>query len=314
MRPNLNPAFTLCAFAVVAVSAFSAPTMGQTSNSSILLHVDHASVCGADLETMRQEFAHVGLTADYGGPHADGVTHMALLGFDDGSYIELIAPQKAGVAEGSSWATLMLGNAGPCAWAVGTDDIKQEVERLKSLGIPVSEPKPGSRKRPDGMAVEWSTADVGSGTPGAILPFIIQDRTPRDWRVQVSASVKDSGVMGIEAVVLGVNNLDKAAALFQRVYGWPPPVVEDHWDFDAKLAWFPGQPVILASPKAGHSWLGEHLQKFGETPVGYVLQAQNFDKAAKRFHISYNITWYGEKFAWFDVKKLHGVRIGIWGP
>lgn len=310
MNANPESVLGLCALAVaLSLSTF---TMGQ--NVSVDLHVDHASVCGADLETMRQEFARVGLTTDYGGPHANGVTHMALLGFDDGSYLELIAPQKPGVVEGSGWPTLMAGNAGPCAWAVGTNDIKQEVARLKALGIPVGEAKPGSRKRPDGMAVEWITADLGSSTPGAILPFIIQDQTPHAWRVQASASVKDSGLTGIDAVVIAVNNLDKAAELFQRAYGWPAPVPEDHYDFDAKLAWFPGQPVILAAPRNGHSVVAERLQKFGEGPIGYVLAAQNFDKAARRFHISYNITWYGQKFAWFDHKKLHGVRIGIWGP
>jgi Glyoxalase-like domain len=295
------------------ILSFSSLLMAQAPNSSVMLHVDHASICGPDLDSMREAFAHAGLGTDYGGPHASGGTHMALLGFDDGSYLELIAPQKPGAAEGSPWAALMAGNAGPCAWAVSTDDIKQEVERLKTVAIPVTEPKAGSRRRPDGMAIEWFTASVGSGGQGATLPFIIQDRTPRDWRVQVSPSVKDSGLIGIQAVVLGVRNLDTAAALFQRAYGWPAPVIEDHWDFDAKLAWFPGQPVILAAPRNGKVWLAEHLQKFGETPVGYVLQAQNFEKTAKRFHISYNITWFGQKFAWFDVKKLHGVRIGIWG-
>ena len=314
MMPELRlKHFVTLGALVVAALSFSLVTMGQSTNPSIQLHVDHASVCGADLEAMRQEFAHAGLTTDYGGPHANGVTHMALLGFEDGSYLELIAPQKAGVVEGSNWASLMAGNAGPCAWAVGTDDIKAEVDRLKGLGVVVGEPKAGSRKRPDGMAIEWITADVGPGTAGAMLPFIIQDRTPRDWRVQVSPSMKDSGLTGIEAVVLGVNNLEKAAAVFQRAYGWAPPVIEDHWDFDAKLAYFPGQPVILAAPRPGHSWLAEHVQKFGEAPVGYLLQAQNFEKTAKRFHISYNITWFGQKFAWFDARKLHGVRVGIWG-
>jgi glyoxalase-like protein len=313
MKSNLRMKWGFHWFTVMALATVSSVGAWQTPKTSMFLHVDHVSVCGADLDAMRNEFARVGLTTDYGGPHANGVTHMALLGFDDGSYLELIAPQKPGAVEGSSWAKLMAGNAGPCAWAVATSDIKQELERLKGAGISTGEPTPGSRKRPDGTAIEWVTAELGSGPSGATLPFIIQDRTPRDWRVQPSASVKNSGLVGIDAVVLGVNNLDKAAAMFQQAYGWPPPVVEQHWDFDAKLAYFPGQPVILASPLPGHSRLAEHLQKFGETPVGFVLQTQNFDAAAKRFHISYNITWFGQKFAWFDAKKLHGVRLGIWG-
>jgi len=305
---------------IIALAGVAAGLAQTTlSEMTMRIKVDHATVCGSDLEPMRKAFANIGLGTDYGGPHANDVTHMALVGFDDGSYLELIAPMRAMRAGESvpgftsSWEKLMAGNAGPCAWAVATPDIKQEVERLEAAGISTGELKSGSRKRPDGMAIEWTTADVGSGPSGVMLPFIIQDRTPRAWRVQPSASVRNSGFIGIDAVVLGVNNLDKAIALFQQAYGWPPPVIEQHCDFSAKLAYFPGEPVILASPLPGRSWLAEHLQKFGETPVGFVLLTQNFDAAAKRFHISYNITWFGQKFAWFDRKKLHGVRLGIWG-
>lgn len=49
------------------------------------IRVDHASVRGRDLAAMRKVFADAGLAPDYGGPHASGITHMALLGFEDGS-------------------------------------------------------------------------------------------------------------------------------------------------------------------------------------------------------------------------------------
>ena len=68
--------------------------MAQNTAGPVFLVVDHATVCGSNLDTLQQEFASVGLKADYGGPHANGVTHMALLGFENGSYLELIAPQK----------------------------------------------------------------------------------------------------------------------------------------------------------------------------------------------------------------------------
>ena len=84
----------------------------ETPASASPLKVDHASVCGSQLEPMQQAFADVGLKTDYGGPHANGVTHMALFGFEDGSYLELIAPQKGGAVEGSAWAKFMAANAG----------------------------------------------------------------------------------------------------------------------------------------------------------------------------------------------------------
>jgi hypothetical protein len=295
--------------AALVLSASSLPSMAQESKTTVL-ELDHASICGPDLDALRQAFTGVGLTADFGGPHGNGVTQMAFIGFDDQSYLELIAPIKAGVTEGSAWAKFMASDAGPCAWAVGTNVLLQEVDRLKKAGIAVTEPKPGSRKRPDGMSVTWTTADVGSGPQGSVLPFIIEDQTPRDWRVQVSESAKGAPVFGVENVVLGVNNLDAAIALFRKAYGWSEPLVENQKDF-GKLAYFPGEPVILAAPTGG--WLSDRISKFGEAPVAYLLGTRDFAAAVKKYKLSGTKTWFGQRVAWFDQAKLKGVRLGVIG-
>ncbi len=282
-----------------------------TSVSS--LKVDHASVCGSELEAMGRAFAEMGLKTDYGGPHANGVTHMALLGFEDGSYLELIAPQRAGAAEGSDWAKFMAANAGACAWAVAVADIKSEVARLKSSRVKVEGPFPGSRKRPDGKVLEWQTARAGSETPGATLPFLIQDKTPRSLRAQPSASVKGSGLTGIAMVVLGVRDLDAAIGLFQGAYGWLPPLREEHREFGAKMAHFAGTPVVLATPLDKSSWLAERLERFGDSPVALMLDTQNFDSAVGRFKLSQETAWFGQKIAWFPSERLWGVKLGVVG-
>lgn len=287
----------------------SLPAMAQESNTTVL-ELDHVSVCGSNLDALRQAFTDVGLTPDFGGPHGNGVTQMAFIGFDDQTYLELIAPVKPGVTEGSEWAKFMAADAGPCAWAVGTNVLLQEVDRLKKIGIAVRTPERGSRKRPDGMSVEWTTADVGSGTQGSLLPFMIEDETPRTWRVQTSESVKGAPVSGVENVVLGVNNLDAAIALFRKAYGWSQPLVENQRDF-GKLAYFPGEPVILAAPNGG--WLSDRVSKFGEAPVAYLLGTRDFAAATKKYKLSGSKPWFGQKIGWFDAGKLKGVRLGVIG-
>jgi Glyoxalase-like domain len=288
----------------------SQTAMNQESKT-LLLEIDHVSVCGSNLDTLRQMFTDVGLTPDFGGPHGNGITQMAIIGFDDTSYIELIAPVKAGASAGSEWAKFMSEDAVTCAWAVGTNVLLQQVDRLKKAGIPVKAPERGSRKRPDGMSVEWMTADVGSGTPGSTLPFIIEDETPRAWRVPSSASVKGAPVGGVENVVLGVGNLDASIALFRKAYGWAEPLIETQKDF-GKTAYFPGEPVILAAPSGG-GWLADRLAKFGETPVAYLLGTHDFAGATKKYKLSGPKTWFGQKVAWFDSGKLKGVRLGVIG-
>jgi hypothetical protein len=297
---------------VVAMLAFVVSVLiSSPTNAQTVLDLDHVSVCGPNLDALRQAFSDVGLTPDFGGPHANGVTQMALIGFDDQSYIELIAPTQPGVTQGSDWGKFMAGDAGPCAWAVGTNVLLQEVDRLKKAGIPVTEPQRGSRKRPDGMSVEWMTADVGNETPGSVLPFIIEDQTPRAWRVQTSQSVKGTPLTGLESVVLGVSNLDAAIALFRKAYGWAEPLTETQKEF-GKLAYFPGEPVILADPSGG-GWVADRISKFGEGPVAYLLATNDFAAASKKYKLSSGKPWFAQKIAWFDANKLKGVRLGLIG-
>jgi hypothetical protein len=308
-RPNPQVFLRLCVMAF-ALLLFSRQSMAQESKT-VVLELDHTSICGSNLDTLRKAFTDAGLTPDFGGPHGNGVTQMAAIGFDDGTYIELIAPVKPGATTGSNWAKFMGEDAVTCGWAVGTNVLLQEVDRLKKAGIAVTAPERGSRKRPDGMSIEWMTAAVGSGTAGSVLPFIIEDETPREWRVQVSASVQGGPVSGVENLVIGVDNLDAAIAMFRKAYGWAEPLTENQKDF-GKMAYFPGEPVILADPSGG-GWLSERLSKYGESPVAILLAARDFSAATKKFKLSGTKTLFGQKVAWFDAGKLKGVRLGIIG-
>ena len=310
MSKRSSPICCRLFFATLVLVLISQPATPQESKTTTL-ELDHASICGSNLDTLRQAFTDVGLTPDLGGPHGNGITQMAMIGFDDATYIELIAPIKPGVSAGSDWAKFMADDAVACAWAVGTNVLLEEVDRLKKAGIPVTTPERGSRKRPDGMSIEWMTANVGNGTAGSTLPFVIEDQTPRAWRVQTSASVQGAPVSGVESVVLGVNNLDASIALFRKAYGWAAPLTETQKDF-GKLAYFPGEPVILAAPSNG-GWLSDRLAKYGEAPVAYLLATRDFAAATKKYKLSGTKTWFGQRVAWFDPGKLKGVHLGVIG-
>ena len=310
MSKRSSPICCRLFFATLILLLISQPATPQESKTTTL-ELDHASICGSNLDTLRQALTDVGLTPDLGGPHGNGITQMAIIGFDDATYIELIAPIKPGVSAGSDWAKFMADDAVTCAWAVGTNVLLEEVDRLKKAGIPVTTPERGSRKRPDGMSIEWMTANVGNGTAGSTLPFVIEDQTPRAWRVQTSASVQGAPVSGVESVVLGVNNLDASIALFRKAYGWAAPLTETQKDF-GKLAYFPGEPVILAAPSNG-GWLSDRLAKYGEAPVAYLLATRDFAAATKKYKLSGTKTWFGQRVAWFDPGKLKGVHLGVIG-
>jgi len=280
------------------------------------LKVDHATICGSALAPMESAFAEAGLQTEYGGPHATGGTHMALLGFEDGSYLELIAPKGSGssVTE-SPWGKAMAGDAGPCAWAAGTSHIGRDVSRLASLHVPTRAPEPGSRAKPDGTVIRWKTATVGKGVRGATLPFLIEDETARELRVRPSASSAAAGLTGIRIVVIGVKRLEPAIAQFRKAWGWGPPRIADDAALAVRLASFPGEPVMLAQPlsRKGSS-VAYRLQRFGAGPVAIVLGTRDFDAAKKRFALQSPGVWFGKSIAWFPPNRLRGARIGVIEP
>jgi len=268
------------------------------------MQIDHVTVCGSDLEKMRSRLAAIGLETEYGGAHANGLTHMALAEFEDGSYVELIAPAEGADLAGASgmmagWMPLMLGDAGAGAWAIRAPGIQARVDALRGRGIEVCGPERGGRAKPDGTRLEWETAVVGPGAAGAVLPFLIEDRTERVLRVRGRSN--QLGVTGVAAVVIGVRELEGAIRLFRRAYEWDGAALEEHPEFGARLARFAGTPVILAEALATGAWLGDRLERFGEGPVGFLLSGVRIENLQP--------SWFGKQVQWLEGKI--GAEVGL---
>jgi len=112
---------------------------------AVELKVDHATVAGKDVRAMQRSLQAAGLACEYGGPHSNHATEMALTSFPDGSYLEQIAIQPnadpAAVAA-HEWHKQLQSDGGPCAWAVRPADLGSEVTRLRAASIQVSERAP----------------------------------------------------------------------------------------------------------------------------------------------------------------------------
>jgi hypothetical protein len=292
----------------------SAESAEEHPKNSMHLKVDHAGICSYQLEPIQQAFADLGLKTEYGGAHATGGTHNALLGFDDGSYIELIAAQHPETMTGEDaeqWTSLKPDMARACFWAVDVDDIASSVKQLRHAGLKISDPKDGSRKKPDGTVLQWQTAAVNEGSIGNILPFFIQDKTPRSARIQPSGSVKGTELRGIQMVVIGVNSLKETIELYRGAFNLPEPEIAESTELGARTAYFSGTPVILAQALDKNSWLNAYMAKFGQGPIALLLGTRDFARSKQRFSLSAETVWYGHKLSWIDRVKLHGARVGV---
>jgi hypothetical protein len=270
------------------------------------LKVDHATVAGKDVRAMQQALQAAGLASEYGGPHSNHATEMALTSFPDGSYLEQIAIQPnadpAAVAA-HEWHKQLQANGGPCAWAVRPADINAEITRLRAVSIQVSDARKNGRKRPDGVQIEWEAAQVGAGN-GNFFPFLIHDFTPRERRAYPSGKPTTSDFTGVTKVVIGVKDLDASIAQFKRAYGFPEPERQDDPEFGAKLAWFPGTPVVLAAPLSTQSWLDARIRQYGETPSAFILGS------TRPLDAHNSGAWFGKHVAWADSAKL-GWHLGF---
>lgn len=244
--------------------------------------IDHVTLAAPTLDSLVESFAAAGMTPDYGGAHWNRITHMSLLGFNDGSYIELISTISPGTSA-PRWGRHIARDGGPCAWAVEVRDIAAHAARIASAGISVDGPTYVHRERPDGVLVEWDLAFVGEEGPGALHPFLIEDRTPKDFRVGVSESVRDGPSTGVAKVVIAVPDLEMASETFQRVYDLSSPYPATCSLFPSEVYLFPGEPLGLVTSDDEDSWIGRRIQRFGASPCAYLLGCTDLERGRAQY-------------------------------
>jgi hypothetical protein len=292
---RIAPTLLLVAFALSAQAAQLKP--------------DHVTIAGTDLKRMLAGAQSIGIPTEYGGPHSNHATQMAITSFSDGSYLEFIAPQDnpdPAALHAHAWAKPIEANAGPCAWAIRSQNVATDVRDLKANGVTVHEPVQSGRSRPDGKRLEWETARVGDEPNGMFFPFLIRDITPRQERAFPSGKPTTKDFSGITRVVILVRDLEAGSKRYREAFRLAAPVKQVDAAFGANLAIFIGTPVVLASPLNYQSWLAERLERVGEGPCAFVLGG----KKTKRYQTVWKSRWSMSEVSWFDAGKL-GWHLGF---
>jgi len=273
------------------------------------LKIDHVTIAGARLEEMRTAFTGAtGIPTEYGGAHSNHVTEMALASFPDGSYLELMGLQQGadpGAVATHTWHQFLRDNGGPCAFALRVTDVNVETQRLAKAGIRVGEAEKSGRTRPDGVALSWETADVGSGPRGSFFPFLIRDFTSRENRAYPSGKPTSTRFRGVGLVVIGVRNLELSIAQYRKAFQLPEPKRQRDETFGADLAWFEGTPVALATGLTPDSWLSQRIAHYGDSPCAFVLSTTGGMIGQKPTN------WFGRPLFWTANTKL-GWHLGEW--
>ncbi len=169
------------------------------------LRFDHAIIAVHDLDEATENYKALGFNPLFGGVHAGGGTHNALIYFADGSYLELLAPTgKTPEAGKPDFTTLLQRGEGLIGYALGSDDLSTTVQYLRDNGLTVADVQEGGRKRQDGIELRWKSAMI----VGSMSPFFIEDVTPRNQRVldDSESTQQPNGITGISAVHIIINH------------------------------------------------------------------------------------------------------------
>ncbi len=258
--------------------------------------IDHVTLARESLPEMRDALLRAGIKTDYGGIHSNGITHMAMAGFGDGSYLEVVAPLVP-QSPIPIWDDYLLPDQGATAWTAAADDIESEFRHARAIGVRTSGPDLMRREKPNGEIGEWKIGYFGASQPGGMLPFLIQDRTARSVRVPPQAASEPSAFSGWRALVLAVHDRAAAADAFMRLYDWAPPRIMGEYTH------FRGTPIYLASPAV-------HLARFGESPCAGVLGLLGGEAAASPYVTCGAGQLAGREVRWFDL-PWPNFRLGL---
>jgi len=139
--------------------------------------VDHLMWGAPDLDAAMAEAERVfGLSPVPGGAHPGLGTRNALVGLDEGRYLEIIAPDPAQTLAGTFGAALAaLAQPALVTWALASRSLPTVARALGAAGLETRGPQRTRRTTPTGQVLEWELLFVRGHAYGALFPFYI------DW-------------------------------------------------------------------------------------------------------------------------------------
>jgi catechol 2,3-dioxygenase-like lactoylglutathione lyase family enzyme len=178
----------------------------------VLTRLDHLILLVSDLDLAVADYERLGFAVTAGGKHADGLTRNALIPFGDGTYFELVSFLDPEDPTDNVWGWRgFLPREDLIDYCVASDDLASDVRRLGSLGFGVDGPVDGGRRLPDGVEIRWRSAMMRQ--EGRLLPFLIEDLTPRELRVPGGpAADHPNGATGIIRLEISAPDVEEAAA------------------------------------------------------------------------------------------------------
>jgi len=255
--------------------------------------IDHIVIMVEDLSVAIENYTALGFTVLEGGTHEANPTHNALVIFEDGVYLEIIALRPGASAQMSGRLKKWIqASPGLVDMALLPNDIEADITEARRRGLTIEEAQAGGRMRPDGQQIVWKTANL----IGAGLPFFCMDETPRVLRVPEGEIRRHpNGVTGVANVTIAVTDLITSASQYQALLDIEPQTKATTSIPEAKTATFSlgATTITLAQPTTEASPLHAYLVN-GQRPYSFTLRTKR-----------------AENLGSLDLNRTHQTRIKL---
>ena len=257
--------------------------------------IDHIVIMVNNLAAAMQDYAALGFTVLEGGVHEASPTHNALVVFEDGVYLEIIALRLGEETSPRSGRVEKWVQAGPglVDMALLPQNIEADILAARERGLDIEDAAPGGRVTPDGQQIAWKTANLN----GDGLPFFCADVTPRSWRVpEGDVRQHPNGATGVAGVTIAVADLADSVAQWQALLGINPQNNARSSMLEAKTTVFfldDVTTITLAQAENDAGPLKSYLAAGGARPYSFTLRASQSRE--------------------LDLVKTHGARISLVG-
>ena len=152
--------------------------------------IDHIVIAGPDLDSLTATFRSLGFNVVGGGKHPIG-SYNNLIGLADGAYIELLSFYEDSPNH-YWWDAVHSRGGGLIDFCMQTDDIRGDYALFQAQGVAMSPLVGLSRVRVDGYQLAWLNNEIYGEYQG-LIPFVIEDETPRDERVPKEKAARQRG-------------------------------------------------------------------------------------------------------------------------
>src|SRR5579859_3398240 len=252
----------------------------------MITRFDHTVIAVRDLDTAMSSYQKLGFAVSQGGQHPGMGTRNALIRFGL-DYIELLTvddPNQAIAARLAGRALvdfLQQRNGGPLGYALASDGLEQEAERLSHTNLTIGEPFPMQRMRPDGHLLAWRLLIPNQVAWRRPWPFLIQWDTPDEQRLAWEMSgAHPNGAIGWSGIAIAVRDMEYCVGLYRRLLQQEPGSAEDVEHLAARRIRFQvgSSSIELLQPSRDGlvQWM---LEEMGEGPFEITLAVKDLEQS-----------------------------------